>query len=115
MQAGKITVLAVTGRQRMREAPDVPTLKEARLSGAGDGEPRRRVWSARHAARRPRADRSRHQSRRGERSHDRDNQLEATGQIFDVRGPAEFAAGIKELKDKLAAIAKVLGMKAATN
>ena len=40
--------------------------------------------------------------------------LDATGQAFDVRGPAEFAASIKELNDKLAGIAKVLGMKAAT-
>jgi hypothetical protein len=39
--------------------------------------------------------------------------LEATGQIVDVRGPNEFAAGIKELNDQLAGIAKVLGMKAA--
>jgi tripartite-type tricarboxylate transporter receptor subunit TctC len=39
--------------------------------------------------------------------------LAATGQVIDIRGPEEFAAGIKELDDKLAAIAKVLGMKAA--
>ena len=39
--------------------------------------------------------------------------LESTGQIVDVRGPNEFAAGIKELNEQLAGIAKVLGMKAA--
>jgi tripartite-type tricarboxylate transporter receptor subunit TctC len=39
--------------------------------------------------------------------------LEATGQIVDIRGPAEFAAGIKEMRDQLAAIAKTLGIKAA--
>ena len=38
--------------------------------------------------------------------------LEATGQVIDVRGPQEFAAGIKDMQDKLAAIAKVLRMKA---
>ena len=42
------------------------------------------------------------------------SKLEATGQMVDMRGPAEFAAGIKELRDQLAGIAKVLGMKAAT-
>ena len=39
--------------------------------------------------------------------------LEATGQIVDIRGPAEFAAGIKVMRDQLAAIAKTLGIKAA--
>jgi tripartite-type tricarboxylate transporter receptor subunit TctC len=39
--------------------------------------------------------------------------LEATGQIVDVRGPEQFATGIKEMREQLAGIAKVLGMKAA--
>jgi hypothetical protein len=39
--------------------------------------------------------------------------LNATGQMVDMRGPAEFAVGIKELRDKLAGIAKLVGMKAA--
>jgi tripartite-type tricarboxylate transporter receptor subunit TctC len=39
--------------------------------------------------------------------------LQSTGQVIDVRGPAEFAAGIKEMQDQLAGIAKVLGMKSA--
>jgi hypothetical protein len=33
--------------------------------------------------------------------------------VFDVRPPAAFAAGIKQTRDKLAEIAKVLGLKAA--
>jgi tripartite-type tricarboxylate transporter receptor subunit TctC len=37
--------------------------------------------------------------------------LAATGQIVDVRGPAEFAAGIEEQRATLAAIAKTLGIK----
>ena len=41
------------------------------------------------------------------------SRLAATGQVVDVRGPAEFAAGIKEIRDQLADIAKVLGIKAA--
>ena len=39
--------------------------------------------------------------------------LAATGQVVDVRGPAEFAAGIKEVRDRLASIAQALGLKAA--
>jgi hypothetical protein len=39
--------------------------------------------------------------------------LEATGQVVDIRGPAEFAAGIKEMRDQLASIAEALGVKAA--
>jgi tripartite-type tricarboxylate transporter receptor subunit TctC len=40
--------------------------------------------------------------------------LAATGQVVDVRGPAEFAAAIKEQHDKLADVAQALGIKAAT-
>jgi hypothetical protein len=36
-----------------------------------------------------------------------------TGQTIDLRGPHEFAAGIKEIRDQLAAIAQSLGIKAA--
>jgi hypothetical protein len=39
--------------------------------------------------------------------------LEATGQIVNVRGPSEFAAAVGEQRAKLAAIAKVLGIKSA--
>ena len=37
--------------------------------------------------------------------------LQTTGQVVDVRGPQDFAAGIKELQDKLAAIAKLVDIK----
>ncbi len=39
--------------------------------------------------------------------------LAATGQVVTIRGPAEFAAAIAELRAKLAATAKVLGIKSA--
>ena len=39
--------------------------------------------------------------------------LEATGQVVDIRGPTEFTAGIKEMRDQLASIAQTLGVKAA--
>ena len=112
MQAGKIKVLAVTSRQRAPNAPDVPTVREAGYpaletdSPGGLFGPRgmplavreqiaadiRAVVASDPALAKP---------------------LAATGQFFDVRGPAEFSASIKELNDKLAAIAKVLGMKPA--
>jgi hypothetical protein len=37
--------------------------------------------------------------------------LAATGQVVDIRGPAEFTAGIKEIRDQLASIAQTLGIK----
>jgi len=112
MHAGRVKVLAVTGRHRMPSAPDVPTAREAGYpalemeSPGGVFGPRgmplavreqiaadiRAIVEAEPALGKP---------------------LEATGQAFDVRGPDEFAASIKALNDKLAAIAKLLGMKAA--
>jgi tripartite-type tricarboxylate transporter receptor subunit TctC len=113
MQAGKIKVLAVTGRQRAPNAPDVPTVREAGYpalemdSPGGLFGPRgmplavreqiaadvRAVVASDPAMAKP---------------------LIATGQVFDVLGPTEFAASIKELNGKLAAIANLLGLKAAT-
>ena len=34
-------------------------------------------------------------------------------QVVDIRGPTEFIAGIKEMRDQLASIAQTLGVKAA--
>jgi tripartite-type tricarboxylate transporter receptor subunit TctC len=39
--------------------------------------------------------------------------LAATGQLVNVRGPAEFAAAIEQQRAKLAEIAKILGIKSA--
>jgi tripartite-type tricarboxylate transporter receptor subunit TctC len=39
--------------------------------------------------------------------------LAATGQLVNVRGPAEFAAAIEQQRGKLAEIAKILGIKSA--
>jgi hypothetical protein len=41
------------------------------------------------------------------------SRLAVSGQVVDLRGPHEFAAGIKEIRDRLAAIAQTLGIKAA--
>jgi tripartite-type tricarboxylate transporter receptor subunit TctC len=37
--------------------------------------------------------------------------LEKAGSVIDLRGPQDFAAGIKELQEKLASIAKLVDMK----
>jgi tripartite-type tricarboxylate transporter receptor subunit TctC len=112
MNAGKVTVLAVSGRERSPIAPDVPTLREAgypesemESPGGVFGPPSmspavreqiaadiRAIVASDPALATP---------------------LKATGQVFDVRGPKEFAAEIKDINDKLASIAKMLGMKAA--
>jgi tripartite-type tricarboxylate transporter receptor subunit TctC len=112
MQAGKVKVLAVTGRRRAPSAPDVPTVIEAGYpalvmeSIGGIFGPRGMPLAVREQIA---AD------VRAAIASDPTiaTKLESTGQIVDVRGPNEFAAGIKEMNDQLAGIAKVLGMKAA--
>jgi tripartite-type tricarboxylate transporter receptor subunit TctC len=112
-QAGKITVLAVTSRERMPTAPDVPTVQEAGFPALGMESPGG-VFGPRGM---PLAVREQIASEiRTIVASDPalGKPLEATGQVFDVRGPAEFAASIKAINDQLAAIAKALGMNAAT-
>jgi tripartite-type tricarboxylate transporter receptor subunit TctC len=112
MHAGKIKVLAVTSKRRMPSAPDVPTVIEAgfpalQMESLGGlfalrGMPlelREKIAADVRAV------------VAGDTAMAA--KLEATGQVFDIRGPADFATGIKELRDQLAGIAKVLGLKAA--
>jgi len=112
MHAGKVKVLAVTGRKRAPSAPDVPTVIEAGYpalvmeSIGGILGPRGMPLATRE------------QIAADVRAAIASDptiaaKLESTGQVVDVRTPTEFAAGIKELQDQLAGIAKVLGMKAA--
>ena len=113
VQAGKLKVLAVTSRKRVDIATDVPTVAEAGFPYLGTGQPDRHLRPARHderVARKASRPTSGPWSRPIRPSRSR---LAATGQVVDVRGPAEFAAGIKEIRDQLADIAKVLGIKAA--
>jgi tripartite-type tricarboxylate transporter receptor subunit TctC len=112
MNAGKVKVLAVTGRKRAPSAPNVPTVREAGFpalemeSIGGIFGPRGMPLAVREQIA---ADvRAAVESDPGIA-----RKLEATGQVVDLRGPADFAVGIKELRDQLASIAKVLGMKAA--
>jgi tripartite-type tricarboxylate transporter receptor subunit TctC len=110
--AGKIKILAVTGRKRAASVPDVPTVREAGYpalemeSIGGMFGPRGMPLATREQIA---AD------VRAAVANDAGiaSKLQATGQVIDVRGPTEFAAGIKELEAQLADIAKVLGMKRA--
>ncbi|MET0671608.1 MAG: tripartite tricarboxylate transporter substrate binding protein [Xanthobacteraceae bacterium] len=110
-QAGKIRILAVTSKQRMPSIPDVPTVREAGYptlemdSPGGIFGPRGMPLAVRERIA---------QDVRAELAADPTiaKRLEATGQVVTGQTPAEFAAGIKQLRDQLAAIAKLLDMKA---
>ena len=111
-QAGKIRVLAVTSGKRLESAPDIPTVAEAGFPYLGmdsligiygpRGMPNALRESIAADVRAVVAADPTIASR-----------LAATGQVVDIRGSAEFAAGIKEIREQLAAIAKTLGIKAA--
>jgi tripartite-type tricarboxylate transporter receptor subunit TctC len=112
MQAGKVKVLAVTSRERAPTAPDAPTAAEAGYpaleleSLVGLFGPRGMPGELReHIA----------DDLRAVAAADPviATRLAATAQIVNVRGPAEFAAGIAQQRAKLAAIAKALDIKPA--
>jgi tripartite-type tricarboxylate transporter receptor subunit TctC len=110
MQAGRVKVLAVTSRARAPTAPDIPTVVEAGYpaleleSVVGLFGPRGMALDLRE---RIAADLAAVVDPLVK------ERLEATGQIVNIRGPAEFAARVEEQRAKLAAIAKVLGIKSA--
>ena len=112
MQAGRLKVLAVTSRARAPIAPDVPTVGEAGFpalqleSLIGAFGPRGMPLELRE---RIAAD------FRAVLASDPviAQRIAATGQVVQVSGPAELAAGIAEQRAKLAAIAKALDIKTA--
>ncbi len=113
MKAGRIKVLAVTSRQRAPTAPDIPTAAEAGYpaltleSIGGLFGPNTMPASVREkiaADFRKVADEDPIIAKR----------LADTGQVMSIRGPAEFGQGVQEQRDRLAELAKALGMKAAT-
>jgi tripartite-type tricarboxylate transporter receptor subunit TctC len=112
IEAGRLKVLAVTSRKRVGIAPAIPTVAEAGFPFLGlDGliglfGPRGMPDALRESIA---AD------IRSVVAADATiaARLAATGQVVDVRGPAEFAASIKEQHDKLAVIARAIGIKAA--
>jgi tripartite-type tricarboxylate transporter receptor subunit TctC len=111
-RAGKLKVIAVTSRKRVDIATDVPTVAEAGFPYLGMDSligmygPRGMSNTLRESIA---AD------VRAVIAADPTiaTRLAATGQVVDVRGPAEFAAGVKEIRDQLASIAQTLGIKAA--
>jgi tripartite-type tricarboxylate transporter receptor subunit TctC len=112
MQAGKVKALVVTSRQRAPSAPDVPTAAEAGYpaleldSPVGMFGPRGMSLALRERI----AEDFRKVAAEDPVIAQR---LGATGQIVTIQGPAEYAATIAELRARLAAIAKVLGIKPA--
>jgi len=110
MQAGRVKVLAVTSRARAPTAPDIPTVVEAGYAAlelesvVGLFGPRGMALELRE---RIAADLAAVVDPLVK------ERLEATGQMVNLRGPTEFAAGVEEQRAKLAAIAKVLGIKSA--
>lgn len=112
IEAGRLKVLAVTSRKRVGIAPEIPTVAEAGFPFLGlDGligvfGPRGMPDALRAAIAGDIASVVAADPTIAAR-------LAATGQVVDVRGPAEFAANIKEQHGKLADIAQALGIKAA--
>jgi tripartite-type tricarboxylate transporter receptor subunit TctC len=110
--AGKIRVLAVSSRKRAPSVPEVPTVAEAGFP-AMEMESIGGIFGPRGMALSLREKIAADVRSAVEGDPTIAPKVEASGQILDIRGPAEFAAGIKELNEKLAAIAKMTGMKSA--
>ncbi len=112
-QAGSIKVLLVTSNQRAPSMPDVPTAAEAGYPdltfdslggvfgppGMPDEERESIAADFRRVA-------------KGD--PDIAQRLGNTGQILTIEGPSEFGASVQEQREKLTALAKILGIKAAT-
>jgi len=111
MKAGKIKVLAVTSKQRAPTAPEIPTAAEVGYpdltfeSIGGIFGPRGISDSVRESIAadvRAVSDDPVIKQRIGD-----------IGTIMDIQAPKAFSASVKEQQDHLAAIAKILGLKAA--
>jgi tripartite-type tricarboxylate transporter receptor subunit TctC len=112
VQAGTLRVLAVTSRKRVGIAADIPTVAEAGYpylgldSLIGMYGPRGMSMALRESI-------AADVRTVVEADPAIAGRLAVSGQVVDLRGPHEFAAGIKEIRDQLAAIAQTLGIKAA--
>ena len=114
VQAGKLRVLAVTSRKRVEIAADIPTVAEAGYPYLGL-DSLIGIYGPRGMSNALRESIAADVRAVVEADPTIASRLAATGQVIDIRGPAEFAAGIKEIRDQLASIAQTLGMKAATS
>jgi tripartite-type tricarboxylate transporter receptor subunit TctC len=112
IQAGKLKVLAVTSRKRAGIASDIPTVAEAGFPFLGL-DSLIGIFGPRGTSNAVRESIAADIKAIVAAEPSIATRLEATGQVVDIRGPAEFAAGIKEMRDQLASIAEALGVKAA--
>ncbi len=111
MKAGKIKVLAVTSRKRFAAAPDIPTAQEA-------GFPALTFESVNGLFGPPGMSQAVREAIAADfRAVSADpiipQRIADIGTIMDIRGPTELAAAVQAQRDRLAEIAKVLGLKAA--
>jgi len=112
VQAGSLRILAVTSRKRVGIAADTPTVAEAGYpylgldSLIGIYGPRGMSMALRESI-------AADVRTVIEADPTIASRLAVSGQVVDLRGPHEFAAGIKEIRDQLAAIAQTLGIRAA--
>ncbi|HEY4855279.1 MAG TPA: tripartite tricarboxylate transporter substrate-binding protein, partial [Xanthobacteraceae bacterium] len=109
-KAGRIKVLAVTSRQRAPSAPEVPTAAEAGYP-ALTFESIGGVFGPRDMADKLRESIAADFQKVGEDPIIA-KRLGDTGQIISVLAPAQFAARVQEQRDRLAALAKALGVQA---
>ena len=109
-KAGRIKVLAVTSRQRAPSAPEVPTAAEAGYP-ALTFESIGGVFGPRDMADNLRESIAADFQKVGEDPIIA-KRLGDTGQIISVLAPAQFAARVQEQRDRLAALAKALGVQA---
>ncbi|MGA8613633.1 MAG: tripartite tricarboxylate transporter substrate binding protein [Xanthobacteraceae bacterium] len=109
--AGRLKILAVTSKLRAPGEPNIPTAEEAGYpaltfeSVGGVFGPRGMPEGLRKSIA---AD-----FRAVSTDPAISERLASFGTIMDIRGPAEFAVSIQEQRDKLAALAKTLGIKPA--
>ena len=110
--AGRITVLAVTSERRAPAASDVPTGNEAgypALTFASVGG----IFGPRSMSNAVRESIAADVRAVAESDPVIPKRLGDIGTIMAIRGPTEFAASVQQQRDKLAEIAKLLGLKAA--
>jgi tripartite-type tricarboxylate transporter receptor subunit TctC len=110
--AGTVRILAVTSRKRVAIAADIPTVAEAGYPYLGL-DSLIGIYGPRGMPMVQRESIAADVRAVVETDPTIASRLAVTGQVVDLRGPREFAAGIKQIRDQLAAIAQALGIKAA--
>ena len=112
VEARTARILAVTSRKRVAIAADVPTVAEAGYPYLGL-DSLIGMYAPRGTPMRLRESIAAEVRAVVEGDAMMASRLAVSGQVVDLRGPAEFAAGIKEIREQLATIAQTLGVKAA--